>query len=380
MGNAVLKVIHTQTFKPFVILSLCILSMACSQSDSTQNQEKTSSNTPNQTNQIELIQQDLITVQQGTAIQKTPFTGTIRAINQSSIQSQVSATATRVSVQVGQKVNAGQILVQLNNQDNAARLAQSRANLMSTQAQANQAQLMVQRKKRLYDQGFISKVEYEQSQIDYKTQLENVKAQQANVDISLKANQDGAIKSPITGIITKRDVEPGQTVAIGQTLFEIVDPDHLEIQAKLPIENQSALKTGRHIEFTIQGNTQAYTALLTRMSPIADQNSRQVDFYAQPEQSIPSLSIGAFVEGNILNDQHIDGFEIPLNSIQNLSNTPYVWVIRNNKILKQSIDVLSQQQERNLAIVKGLQEKDLVSRTRLSEQDINKTAVIMKTQ
>lgn len=78
---------------------------------------------------------------------------------------------------------------------------------------------------------------------DYKGQLESVKAQQANVDIAKKADQDGIITSPISGVITKRQVEPGQTVSVGQTLFEIVNPDQLEIQAKLPIEQQSALRS-----------------------------------------------------------------------------------------------------------------------------------------
>lgn len=82
----------------------------------------------------------------GTSIQKSAFTGTIRAVNQSSIQAQVSATATSVNAQVGDNVAKGQILVRLNNQDNAARLAQARANLASTQAQANQARNMMQRK------------------------------------------------------------------------------------------------------------------------------------------------------------------------------------------------------------------------------------------
>ena len=136
---------------------------------------------------IEVISQDLVAVQSGNSVQKTAFTGTIRAVNQSSIQAQVSATATSVNAQVGQSVNKGQVLVRLNNQDNAARLAQARANLASTQAQANQARTMMQRKKRLLDQGFISKVEYEQSQVGYQAQLENVRAQQANVDIAQKA-------------------------------------------------------------------------------------------------------------------------------------------------------------------------------------------------
>lgn len=377
MDNAFLNFKYLDTIKQLGILSLCFFSVACSQPETPK--EKVPLQTT-ENNKIELIQQDLITAQIGSAISKTPFSGTIRAINQSSVQTQVSATATHVTAQVGQKVQAGQVIIQLNNQDNAARLAQSRANLMSAQAQANQAQLMVQRKKRLYDQGFIAKVEYEQSQVDYKAQLENVKAQQANVDIAQKANQDGIIKSPISGVITKRQVEPGQTVAMGQTLFEIIDPDHLEIQAKLPVEQQNALKIGQKIEYTIQGNPQIFTARLSRISPIADLTSRQIDFYAQPEQSIPSLSIGAFIEGNILNNQHIDGFQIPLNSIQDLKNKPYVWLVRNHKIHKEAIDVLNQQPENNLAIVKGLQAGDLISQIKFSTQDINKTAVITQAQ
>ena len=325
---------------------------------------------------IELIQQDLVPIQLGTSVNQTNFTGTIRAVNQSSIQAQVTATATQVNAKVGQSVTQGQILVRLNNQDNAARLAQSQANLAATKAQANQAKLMMQRKQRLLNQGFISKVEYEQSQVDYKAQLENVKAQQANVDIAQKANQDGVIKSPISGVITKRQVEPGQTVTIGQTLFEIVDPDHLEIQAKLPVEQQTALKIGHKIEYKIQGNPQDFTAQLSRISPIADQTSRQIDFYAQPEQNIPSLSIGAFIEGNILGNQQIDGFQIPLDSIQDLKTKPYVWLIRNQKVHKEAVNVLGQQPENNLAIVKGLQLGDLISRIKLSTQDVNKTAII----
>lgn len=42
------------------------------------------------------------------------------------------------------------------------------------------------RKQRLFNQGFIARVEFEQSQVDYKGQLESVKVQQANVDIAKK--------------------------------------------------------------------------------------------------------------------------------------------------------------------------------------------------
>ncbi|CAB1216186.1 efflux RND transporter periplasmic adaptor subunit [Acinetobacter bouvetii] len=325
---------------------------------------------------IELIQQDLVVVQDGTSVAKTAFTGTLRAVNQSSIQAQVNATATAVNAQVGQAVSKGQVLVRLNNQDNAARLAQARANLASTQAQANLAKNMMQRKKRLFDQGFISKVEYEQATVDYQAQLENVHAQQANVNIAEKADRDGTILSPISGVITQRQVETGQTVAAGQTLFEIVDPNHLELQAKLPSDMQAALKVGQNIQYTIQGNPAALSAVVTRISPIADPASRQIEFFANPNETINSRSIGAFVEGYILSSSSVSGQLIPLDTIQNIKDQPYVWLIRNNKIEKVKLNILEQRYKDNLAVVQGLQHGDRISRIKFNDQDIHQQVII----
>ena len=327
---------------------------------------------------IELIQQDLVPIQLGTSVNQTNFTGTIRAVNQSSIQAQVTATATQVNAKVGQSVTQGQILVRLNNQDNAARLAQSQANLAATKAQANQAKLMMQRKQRLLNQGFISKVEFEQSQVDYQAQLENVNAQQSNVDIARKADQDGIIISPINGVITKRQVEPGQTVAVGTTLFEIIDPNHLEIQAQLPSDMQAALKIGQKIEYTLQGNPNKLTATLSRISPLADPTSRQIDFFAKLNESITSLSIGSFLEGSILGTQAISGQIIPLDTVHDLPNKPYVWLIRENKIIRQNVTVLEQRYNTNIAVVQGLKNTDLISRVKFNDDDIQKAVSINK--
>ena len=327
---------------------------------------------------IELIQQDLVPIQLGTSVNQTNFTGTIRAVNQSSIQAQETATATQVNAKVGQSVTQGQILVRLNNQDNAARLAQSQANLAATKAQANQAKLMMQRKQRLLNQGFISKVEFEQSQVDYQAQLENVNAQQSNVDIARKADQDGIIISPINGVITKRQVEPGQTVAVGTTLFEIIDPNHLEIQAQLPSDMQAALKIGQKIKYTLQGNPNKLTATLSRISPLADPTSRQIDFFAKLNESITSLSIGSFLEGSILGTQAISGQIIPLDTVHDLPNKPYVWLIRENKIIRQNVTVLEQRYSTNIAVVQGLKNTDLISRVKFNDDDIQKAVSINK--
>lgn len=359
---------HCQQVFTLSTLCLSLMLSACQKNDST---------TPvAQSKKIELIQQDLVALKDGTAMDKTAFTGTIRAVNQSTVQAQVTATASNVYVQVGQTVAKGQVLVHLNNPDNAARLAQAKANLASAQAQSNQANIMVQRKQRLLKQGFISQVEFEQSRVDHQAQVENVRAMQANVDIANKAQQDGTLVSPIRGVITQRQVEPGQTVAAGQTLFEIVDAELLEIQAKLPSDMQAALRIGQKIEYRIQGNDQALTAVVSRISPIADQASRQIEFFATLNQVIPTLSIGAFVEGQLLGSNAISGQMIPLDTIHDIQTKPYVWVIRQNKIARVPIQILQQRYNNNIAIVQGLTTGDLISRIKFNEADIQQPVSI----
>jgi RND family efflux transporter MFP subunit len=326
--------------------------------------------------QIELITADLVQVSSANAVETAGFTGTIRAMKQSTIQAQVSATATDVLVDVGQQVQPNQVLVRLNNQDNQARLAQARANLAATQAQATQARNMMNRKKRLLDQGFISKVEYEQSQVDYQAQFENVEAQKANVNIALKAEQDGVIRSPIAGVITQRQVDVGQTVAIGQTLFEIIDPSQLELQAKIPSDQQNLLNIGQAIEFNLQGQSETFTAQVTRISPVADLNSRQLEFFARPQQTLKGLNIGSFVKGKLIAQQQIEGQSIPLNTIQKQGNQAYVWVIRQNKIQKANVEVLQENYNKNSAIVRGLEANDRVSRVIFQDNQINQAVII----
>ncbi len=367
-----MDILKQQNIKFSLIILFLIGLSAC--------QKETAESTPTATNEpIELIAADVVHVKSGSLADKSPFTGTIQAVSQTSVQSQVSATALQVSADIGQSVSKGQVLARLNNQDNNARLAQARANLAAAKAQAQLSKSLVDRKRRLWQQGFISKLEYEQSQVEYRAQAEQIKAEQANVNIAEKASQDTVIRSPINGVITNRQIEQGQTIAAGQTLFEIVNPSKLEIKASLAVAEAYKLFVGQNVEFRLQGDTKLYPAKVTRVSPVADQASRNITFYAEPSAQAP-LHIGAFVEGSIIrnNKQQASGQIIPLKSIRHIDTSPYVWVIREQKLLKIEVDVVQKQTADQLAIVSGLQNNDLVSLIDFKHDDANQTVSIFK--
>ncbi len=372
--------IQIQKYLRFSLILCTLLGLTACQKEAieTANQNANPQNGQQNNQQaIELIAEDVVQIQTGSLADKSPFTGTIQAVSQTSVQSQVSATAMQVTAEIGQSISKGQILVRLNNQDNNARLAQANANLAATQAQAELNRSLVERKRRLWQQGFISKLEYEQSQVEYLAQAEQIKVEQANVNIAKKAAQDTVIRSPINGVITNRQVELGQTISVGQTLFEIVDPSNLELKASLAVSEAYKLFVGQNIEFRLQGDTTLYPAKVTRVSPVADQASRNITFYARPTTQAP-LHIGAFVEGSIIrsSNQQAPGQIIPLNAIRHIDTAPFVWVIRDNKLLKVKVDVMQKQSADHLAIVSGLQNNDLVSLIDFKHDDQNKAVII----
>ena len=372
--------IQKQKYLPFSLILCTLLGLTACQKEAieTANHNANPQNGQHNNQQaIELIAEDIVQIKTGSLADKSPFTGTIQAVSQTSVQSLVSATAMQVTAEIGQSISKGQVLVRLNNQDNNARLAQANANLAATQAQAELNRSLVERKRRLWQQGFISKLEYEQSQVDYLAQAEQIKAEQANVNIAEKAAQDTVIRSPINGVITNRQVELGQSISVGQTLFEIVDPSKLELKASLAVSEAYKLFVGQNIEFRLQGDTTLYPAKVTRVSPVADQASRNITFFARPTTQAP-LHIGAFVEGSIIrsSNQQASGQIIPLNAIRHIDTAPFVWVIRDNKLLKVKVDVMQKQSADQLAIVSGLQNNDLVSLIDFKHDDQNKSVII----
>ena len=368
--------IQKQKHLRFSLILCTVLGLTACQKEATETANQ-NTNPQNGQQAIELIAEDIVQIKTGSLADKSPFTGTIQAVSQTSVQSQVSATAMQVTAEIGQPISKGQVLVRLNNQDNNARLAQANANLAATKAQAELNRSLVERKRRLWQQGFISKLEYEQSQVEYRAQAEQIKAEQANVNIAEKAAQDTVIRSPINGVITNRQVEQGQTISVGQTLFEIVDPSSLELKASLAVSEAYKLFVGQNIEFRLQGDTTLYPAKVTRVSPVADQASRNITFFARPTAQAP-LHIGAFVEGSIIrsSNQQASGQIIPLNAIRHIDTAPFVWVIRDNKLLKVKVDVMQKQSADQLAIVSGLQNNDLVSLIDFKHDDQNKSVII----
>lgn len=312
---------------------------------------------------LELIGSDLVTPDYRQLNRSVSFTGTLQAKMRTSVQAETSGTVIQLYANNGDRVSKGQTLLRLNNQDDQARLLQAQANYTAAKAQSDLSKNLAERNRRLFQQGYIAEIEYERSKADAQAQRGNLDAQQALVNIAKKAANDANVQAPISGIVSNRQVQTGQTVASGQTMFEIVDSSTLELQGSVPDNNQTNLRVGQTVQYQFAGQTKpVFTARISRINPIADAASRALLFYADVNNNTGSLNIGNYVQGTIALDGGQSGLVIPSSAMWQQDNqSAYVWAVRQQKLVKVNVTIVAQDKMTNTALVEGIQPTDQVS-------------------
>ncbi|ARV14126.1 efflux RND transporter periplasmic adaptor subunit [Polaribacter sp. SA4-12] len=140
-------------------------------------------------------------------------TGTLEAINTVEIGTQISGTIKKIYVDYNEKVKAGQLLAEMDLKLLKTNLISAQANLAVSKAQLNQAKEEYDRSKILFEKGVIAQQEFSNIKYTYEQATGTNKAAAANVNNIQVTMQFARITSPISGTITERSVEEGQTVA-----------------------------------------------------------------------------------------------------------------------------------------------------------------------
>jgi HlyD family secretion protein len=199
-------------------------------------------------------------------------TGNLRPTNQVQVGSEVSGRIDRVLVDVNDRVARGQVLARINTDVIEDQIKQAQANLNSARAQAAQAAATLnvdsaqlarlQEVYRLSAGKVPSKTELEAAEANVKRDKAAVASAQANIASaeaqlsSSMTNRDRAvIRSPVSGVVLARQVEPGQTVAASfntPTLFVIAeDLSSMQLRVNVDEADVGQVHPGQKASFTV---------------------------------------------------------------------------------------------------------------------------------
>lgn len=114
-----------------------------------------------------------------------------------------------------------------------------------------------------------------------------------------QALADTAILSPIDGVVQKRLVDPGEYVAVGMPVAEIVRVDPLRLRVAIPEREAHDIKEGNPVRVQVDGSDTVHEGVIARVAPALDPDSRTLLAEADLKNS-DSLRPGSLVNARIV--------------------------------------------------------------------------------
>lgn len=329
--------------------------------------------------------------------------GTVEARRSYLIGPTAASRVSRVLVDVGDVVQAGQLLAEMDPIDldhRAAALdasvARAASVVASAQAQRRDAlarnelaAIAARRYRELGEQNFVSAAAVE-SKFQERTSAEaGVALASANVDAArrdgerLKAERAGLVqqrenarlRAPARGVVISRDAEPGSTVVAGQAVLRIIDPASLWVRLRLDQGRSAGLTGGLVAAIVLRSNPSTdWRGTVSRVEVTSDSITEERIAMVSFDSLPPGLTTGEMAEVRVTLPMASPTLLLPSAAIRRQADRVGVWRVQDGGIEFVAIRVGQVQPDGRAQVLDGLVAGDVV--VVYSESELSSTTRI----
>ena len=274
------------------------------------------------------------------------YTGTssLYAENNTEVAAKIGGQITNILVEEGDFVKTGQVV---------AKLESARFSLEVERAQANLNKITqeIERKQDLYEQKLIPRDSFES--LKYDKDSAEVALSIAKLDLSYTT-----IRSPISGVVSQRNVQRGNAITTNQALFKITSLKSLQADLFIPERELNNLRKGQAAQvrfdaIQLPDGQKSISAKVKRISPVVDSKTGTFKTTLEIDNSSDLLKPGMFGRFNIVYDERKDVMTVPRTAIQDLDGEQSVYTVQNDKTVK-VIVTTGYENEGKTEIISGL--------------------------
>lgn len=290
------------------------------------------------------------------------FSGSTLPATRQRIDAEVAGRLREVRVDVGDHVEQGALLALVDTDQLQSTLGAREATLEAREAQRRLAQTTLDRARRLGTAGISSEASLLSAEADLLNLDAQVRALQADVADAQRALEDSHIVAPFDGAILSRSVEPGQSVAVGAAMFEMVDPDTMEIDALVPASRIAEVRIGQSARIRIEGlSGDELQATVARIAPGTVEGTRAVRVFLSLGEGTPALRGGMFATGEIELERFPDVIALPAGALRRDGEGAFVLKAESGRVLRQDVTEGARFPEVDLVEIRsGVREGDVV--------------------
>ena len=250
-------------------------------------------------------------------------TGTLEPVDQVEVGTQVSGDIAKIFVDFNSKVKKGQVIAELDKSKLKATLTQAEIAYKSAETDYKYKESTYNRVKKLSESNAASSVELETAEYNMNSAKLSVERSRNEVSQARLNLSYATIKSPIDGVVLKRAVEVGQTVAASMstpTLFVIAkDLSQMKVMAAVDEADIGQVKAGQKVKFTVdafQEDTFNGSVQEVRLNPTTTSNVVTYTVVITAENPEQKLLPGMTATCTIVTQEVEDAVAIPVKALK----------------------------------------------------------------
>ena len=232
--------------------------------------------------------------------QSSEFVATVRSLRSTTIQPQVEGLVTQIFVKAGDRVRAGQPLLQIDPDKQQATVTSMESQRASREADLAYAQQQLTRLQKLLDAGAVSRAELEQAETAHKNaeaQLAAVRSQIRETQVQLQYYR---VTAPAAGIVGEIPVRQGDRVTPSTAITTIDQPEDLEVYINVPLERAGDLRPGLTVDLVGNDGEVIASNPVTFIAPRADDATQSVLVKATLRQMPPGIRVMQYVRARLI--------------------------------------------------------------------------------
>jgi multidrug efflux pump subunit AcrA (membrane-fusion protein) len=329
--------------------------------------------------------------------------GTLDPNEEVTISNQVEGAVSKVLVDLGDFVKAGQVLATLDTRElelqvrqQEAALQQEMARVGITDPNANldesstsqvkqaeatlsEARTRLDRIKKLTNEGVLPKQELDAQQAKFdvaeasvKSARESVRniratvaARKAALEFAQKKLSDARVTAPISGLVKERLVSEGTYLKANSPVVTLVQSSPLKLHLDVPETAIASVQNGRPVQFTVDsipGKT--FAGKIARLSPSVNQQSRTLKLEALVDNGNGALKPGLFARVTIFTGKSDKALVAPPAALFEVAGLEKLFVIEQGKVAERIVRTGSRGTD-YVEVVEGVKEGDVVATSNL---------------